>query len=139
MKKLLLFSIVLFSSSLFMTASAQCDTIATLCGKHMTSDYISDGQQYRALLRGEEIAEFEMTLYGGSRYRISACSGFQDGKLVFSILDQDRNLLFANNEYDMSPYWDFELDSTVDCIIEAKLKPGDAESGCAVLLVSFLQ
>lgn len=120
-------------------AFAQCDTIAEICEKHITSGFISDGQQYRALLRTDEIAEFEVTLYGGSTYRLSACSGFEDGNLIFTVLDQERNVLFANNEYEMAPYWDFEVSYTIDCIIEARLKPSDAESGCAVLLMGFKQ
>jgi hypothetical protein len=103
----------------------------------MSADFISDGQQYRALLRSEEIAEFDVTLYGGSTYRLSACSGLSDGNLVFTILDQERNILFSNNEYGMSPYWDFSVTHTLDAIIEARLKPSEAESGCAVLLISF--
>ena len=103
----------------------------------MSSDFISDGQQYRALLRSEEIAEFDVTLYGGSTYRLSACSGLSDGNLVFTVLDQERNVLFSNNEFGMSAYWDFDVLHTIDAIIEAKLKPSEAESGCAVLLIGF--
>jgi hypothetical protein len=128
-------------AALFISSAAfsQCDTIADICVKHISSDFISDGQQYRALLRTDEMAEFEVTLYGGSKYRISACSGFTDGNLIFTILDQQRNVLFSNNEYEMSAYWDFEVASTINAIIEAKLKPSEAESGCAVLLIGFQQ
>ena len=105
----------------------------------MGTSFISDGQNYRALLRNDEMAEFDVTLYGGSTYRISACSGLSDGNLSFSILDQERNILFSNNEHAMSPYWDFKVSYTIDAIIEAKLKPNQAESGCAVLLIGFQQ
>jgi len=126
-------------AALFISASAfsQCDTIADICVKHMSTDFISDGQNYRALLRSEEMAEFEITLFGGSTYRISACSGFDDGNLIFTILDQERNILFSNEDHEMAPYWDFEVNSTLDAIIEARLKPSEAESGCAVLLIGF--
>ena len=85
------------------------------------------------------MAEFDVTLYGGSTYRISACSGLSDGNLSFTILDEERNILFSNNEYEMAPYWDFQVSYTIDAIIEAKLKPSEAESGCAVLLIGFSQ
>lgn len=120
-------------------ASAQCDTIATLCSKHMTSKYISDGQSYRALLLDQEVAEFHVTLFGGSTYRIAACSGLSDGNLIFSVFDQERNLLFTNSEHKNAPYWDFKLKSTVDVIIEAQLAGGNTASGCAVLLIGFKQ
>ena len=108
-----LFAALFLSTEVF----SQCDTIADICLKHMSSDFLSDGQQYRALLRTDEMAEFDVTLYGGSKYRISACSGLSDGNLVFTILDQQRNVLFSNNEYEMSAYWDFEVTSTLDAII----------------------
>lgn len=134
-----LITIALLSFVFAYNASAQCDTIATLCSKHMTSKYISDGQSYRALLLDQEVAEFHVTLFGGSTYRIAACSGLTDGNLIFSVFDQERNLLFTNSEHKNAPYWDFKLKSTVDVIIEAKLAGGNIASGCAVLLIGFKQ
>ena len=131
--------ILLFTLAVSGNAFSQCDTIADMCMKHISSDFLSDGQQYRALLRSDEMAEFDVTLYGGSKYRISACSGFTDGNLIFTILDKERNILFSNNEHQMSPYWDFQVTSTLDAIIEARLKPSDSESGCAVMLIGFQQ
>ena len=119
---------------------AQCDTIANFCGKHLSNQFISDGQQYRALLLNtEETAEFHTTFYGGSTYRIAACSGLKDGNLVFSVFDSQRNQLFTNNEYKNAPYWDFKITSTIDCIIEAKLDGSNQGSGCAVVLIGFKQ
>lgn len=132
-----LIAVIAFTS--YVSASAQCDTIATLCEKHITANFISDGQDYRSLLLDDEIAEFNMTLYGGSTYRFAACSGLADGNLIFSVYDQERNLLFTNKEYSNSPYWDFNITNTVDCIIEANLDPNSLASGCAVLLVGFKQ
>lgn len=134
-----LFAIAIFSFAFVSKVNAQCDTIATLCAKHMTSQYISDGQSYRALLLDQEVAEFHVTLFGGSTYRFAACSGLSDGNLVFSVFDQERNLLFTNSEYKNAPYWDFKLKSTVDVIIEAQLAGGNTASGCAVLLIGFKQ
>ena len=119
------------------TTLAQCDTVANACLRHMTAKFISDGQHYRALLLDKEIAEFQSTFYGGSTYRIAACSGLGDGNLVFRIFDKERNLLFDNSEQQNSPYWDFKFVSTLDCTIEAQIIPGKAPSGCAVMLISF--
>ena len=66
-------------------ASAQCDTIASLCEKNITAEYIPDGQFYRALLHDDEQAEFNLTLFGGTTYRVAACSGTSDGNLIFSV------------------------------------------------------
>lgn len=119
------------------TASAQCDTIAKICSDNFTEEYLSDGQQYRALLIDDQTAEFHLTLYGGSTYRFSACSGMNDGNLIFRMYDSERNQLFSNNEHSLSPYWDFKINSTLNVIIEANLNEKKISSGCAVLLVGF--
>ena len=119
------------------SASAQCDTIATICGNNFTKDYLSDGQEYRALLIDDQTAEFHLTLYGGSTYRFGACSGLNNGNLIFRLYDQERNELFSNKEYSIAPYWDFKVSSTLDVIVEANLNEEKVSSGCAVLLVGF--
>lgn len=126
------------------SASAQMvDTVASICAKHFGDQFISDGQQYRALLMNtEETAEFHVTLYGGTLYRIAACSGLKDGNLVFSVFDTDakENLLFTNQDHKNAPYWDFKVTSTLDCVIKAKLDTeGQLSSGRAVVLIGFKQ
>jgi len=123
------------------TASAQIsDTVANSCAKHLENQFISDGQQYRALLmNADETAEFHTTLYGGTVYRIAACSGLSDGNLIFSIYDSEHNLLFTNSEYKNAPYWDFKIKNTLDVIIEAKLANSSSGSGRAVILIGFKQ
>lgn len=128
---------LLFFTVLSVGASAQCDTIANACTKHLSSAYLSDGQLYRSLLYEDQVAEFKTTLYGDTRYRIAACSGFEDGNLIVSVFDQKRNLLFTNSEFDNAPYWDFEVASSMDVIIEAQLDLNKLNSGCAVLLIGF--
>ena len=120
------------------SASAQiADTVASQCARHLENQFISDGQQYRALLmNADETAEFHTTLYGGTVY---ACSGLSDGNLVFSVYDSERNLLFTNSEFKNAPYWDFKITNTLDCLIEAKLSGSAQGSGRAVLLIGFKQ
>lgn len=131
----IVFAGVFYSQS----ASAQCDSIANICAKNnIGKEYISDGQSYRALLVDDQVAEFRATLYGGSTYRMAACTGFTDGNLYFRIFDEERNLLFDNSEYSNAPYWDFEIKSTINCTIEAQLNSSkNLTSGCAVLLMGF--
>jgi len=127
------------SAGLLCAAStfAQCDTIATLCEKNITSVYIPDGQFYRALLREDEVAEFDLTLFGGTTYRVAACSGTSDGNLIFSVYDKERNLLYSNKEFNNDPYWDLVVANTLDVTINAELDPSKANSGCAGLLIGF--
>lgn len=133
---LFLFTAVVFFGN---EAKAQCDTVTHACMRHMTNKFISDGQHYRAILLDKEIAEFQSTFYGGTTYRIAACSGLGDGNLLFRIYDKDRNVLFDNAEQKNAPYWDFKFVSTLDCTIEAQIIPGKAKSGCAVMMISFKQ
>jgi hypothetical protein len=135
--KILIAAILIFNLSFFIGAKAQCDTIASICAKHIMSPYISDGQQYRALLLQDQNAEFHTTFYGGGTYRIAACTGLKDGNLIFSVYDEERNLLFSNKDFKNAPYWDFKVNSTMDVILEATL--GGAQSGCAVVLIGFKQ
>lgn len=138
-KKILLSTF--FITAMYAYSNAQCDTIARLCATHITNSYISDGQQYRALLlNAEETAEFRTTMFAETIYRFAACSGLKDGNLIFRVLDKDRNILFTNQHFRNAPYWDFKAKSTIDVIIEAQLDPDrNPGSGCAVLLIGFKQ
>jgi len=139
--KRFVFILSFVAAGAFFKLNAQCDTIANICAKHIISTFISDGQQYRALLlNSEETAEFHSTFFGETTYRLAACSGTSDGNLIFNIYDQDRHLLFTNRNQSNAPYWDFKVKSTLETIIEAQLdanrNPG---SGCAVILIGFKQ
>ncbi|MEO8591452.1 MAG: hypothetical protein ABI432_18875 [Flavobacteriales bacterium] len=136
MRRTLLLSILVATGSV---ASAQtlCESIATRCEQHITANYIPDGQFYRALLQGDEVAEFGLTLFGGTTYRVAACSGDSDGILVFSVYDKEHNLLFSNRDQSNAPYWDLAVASTLDVTMEATLDPSKAGSGCAVMLIGF--
>jgi len=114
-----------------------CEPIATRCEQHITTEYIPDGQFYRALLQGDEVAEFGLTLFGGSTYRVAACSGQADGILIFSVYDKERNLLFTNKAHSNAPYWDLSVASSIDVTVEAALDASKAGSGCAVMLIGF--
>lgn len=141
MKKFILAISLVISAAFINNTKAQCDTIASICAKHIISTFVSDGQQYRSLLlNSEETAEFKTTFFGETTYRIAACSGTSDGNLIFNIYDQDRHLLFTNRDKKNAPYWDFKVKSTLETIIEGQLdankNPG---SGCAVILIGFKQ
>ncbi len=135
-QKYTLLFLVLFTGVLS-NSFAQCDTIATICEKNISQDFLSDGQEYRALLIEEETAEFHLTLYGESEYRFAACSGLKQSNLLFSVYDKDRNVIFSNKDHEIAPYWDFKVTNTLDVMVEANLNLNNLGSGCAVLLVGF--
>lgn len=147
MKKFLVLLFTLAAAGFAHKANAQCDTIASACGKFIKAPFVSDGQAYRALVLPNQEAEFRTTFYAGTTYRIAACSGKGDGNLLFSIYtenidnpNEQRNKIFASAEHKDAPYWDFKVTTTVDVVITATLNPKTgASSGCAVLLVGFKQ
>jgi hypothetical protein len=134
MKKSILTLLIVISATL---GYSQCDSLAGICEKHITKNYITDGQAYRALLNGTEVAEFKTTLFGGNTYRIAACSGTDDGNLIFRIYDQEKNLLFTSGEFSNTPYWDFVIENTMVVTIEANLDNTRSSSGCAVVIIGF--
>jgi len=132
--------IIISALSVFsLSAFAQADTITKVCEQHLSVPYVSDGQQYRTLLNGDETAEFRTFFYAGSQYRIVGCSGLEDGNLIFKLYDQDRNLIFTNEDYENAPYWDFKFNSSMECTVEAVLDSKNAQSGFATLLIGFKQ
>lgn len=140
MKKITTLAFAAILALVLNSTFAQVDVTTGLCTKYIKSPYISDGQQYKALLNGEEIAEFHATFYGGTTYRIIGATGQTEGNLIFSLYDKERNLLFTNRDYQNSIYWDFKFTSTIDCIIEAELDAtSKAKSGFAIMLIGFKQ
>ena len=115
---------------------SQCDEVARSSEQYFDKNFISDGQTYRALLYDDQVAEFSTLFFGGSTYRLSANTGTDKG-IIFRVLDKNRNVIFSSSDYEKSPYWDFEVESTLNCIIEAHLDPAVQNSGCAVILIGF--
>lgn len=143
MRKLVSLGIILLSYS-GLSYSQECDSLVNVCYTHLTADsktgktFISDGQVYQAFVDAEQSAEFKVTLYGGSLYRIATTAGSDDNYVIFNVYDQDRNLLFTNSGDNKNhPYWDFKIDNTLDCYIEAYLDIDKKVSGCLVLLIGF--
>ena len=118
-------------------SNAQADTIMNFCSQFIKYPYISDGQEYLALITEGETAEFRATFYGGATYRIVACSGLTKNNLIFRLYDKDRNELFSSSDHQNTQFWNFQFNSTIDCIIEAELDPNSASSGFALLLIGF--
>lgn len=134
---------------LSLSSSAQeCDSLVKVCYNYLNADaskgkvFISDGQVYQAFVDVEQSAEFKVTFYGGSTYRICTTAGTKDNYVIFNVYDQERKLLFSNKDFkdkkkDNPPYWDFKIENTLDCYVEAYLDIDKKVSGCLVLLIGF--
>ena len=65
MKKVFIILVGIISITFYVAVMAQTtDEVMNHCVKFITHPYISDGQQYRALLNEDEVAEFHATFYG---------------------------------------------------------------------------
>jgi hypothetical protein len=142
MKKIISLLTLVFLTGLSSYAQ-ECDSLVNVCYKYLAADqksgkvFISDGQVYKAFVDAEQSAEFKVTLYGGSLYRIAATAGEKDDYVIFNVYDKERNLLFSNKDHNNKPYWDFKIDNTLDCYIETNLDLDKKVSGCIVVLLGF--
>lgn len=120
-------------------ANAQADSTMKLCSAFIAPPFVSDGQQYQALVNNDETAEFYTTFYGGAVYRIAAATGLNIGNVIFTVYDENKNELFTNKDYKNAPYWDFYFSSSINCIIEARLDTKNVDSGIIYMLIGFKQ
>lgn len=107
------------------------------CANLLTSGFVSDGQEYKAKLDENNKAKFYTTFYGGSQYRIIACSDIKNYPLIFSVYDTEKNLLFCNKDNNYTPYWNFTFTSTIDCIIEFEYDTEKPLIDEVMLLIGF--
>ncbi len=136
-KGFFLFFILFFALSIFMPSQANSqEEIIEPCDNLLHTPFISNGQPFRAFLTGDEIAEFHTTFLNGNLYRLIACSA-KNEPIIFSVYDTDRNLLYTNTEHNNTNTWDFKIDGSIECIIEAKLDKKLATSGMALLYIGF--
>jgi len=88
----IILTLTLFSLNSF----SQIEQLKKTCSINFPSNYISDGQEYFAALKPDQRIEFRTTFYADNTYRISACTNAKKGKLVFTVYDTEKNLLFTN-------------------------------------------
>lgn len=116
--------------------NSQAEAIENSCKACFESPFIITGRPFRSLLTGDEVAEFHTTLFSGTTYRIAVGNG-EKSNVIFSVYDDDHNLLFTSKDYDNAPYWDFTADGYMDCIVEARLDNTKASSGFAIVMTGF--
>jgi hypothetical protein len=116
--------------------NSQEDQLVKECLTSLKSPFIAGDSSLKAFLTGEEVAEFRTTLFDGNTYRILLCS-HQAGLIEFSLFDSNRNLLYTSSEYGDTGSWDFKMEGSMECIIEARLNNDLAESGMAMLIIGF--
>lgn len=119
-----------------LSVNSQEETMISTCKDYFKAPYVVSGQPFKALLTGSEVAEFHTSLFAGTTYRIVACQSGMNN-IIFSVYDKNRNLLFSNKNHDFSPFWDFNVMGSLDCIVEAQLDPSKSTSGMALIMLGF--
>jgi len=117
--------------------SAQVEQLQNICSLYFSPEYISDGQEYFAQLKPDLKVEFRTTFFGENTYRIVACTNLRKGELIYSVYDTEKNLLFSNLNYELSPYWDFRFSSTITCIIQVDVRSSKFQPGYVMLLIGY--
>ena len=107
------------------------------CDSYLGSGFVSDGQEYKAKLDENNKAKFYTTFYGGSQYRLVACSNIEKYPLIMSLYDTEKNLLFCNKDHDYTPFWNFTFTSTIDCIVELEFDTEEQLTDEVMLLIGF--
>ena len=138
MKKVMILLIVFFFIGLFkpLTINSQEDEILAGCKASLRSPFIVSERTFKALLTGEEVAEFRATFFSGTVYRLVSC-GFESENVQFTVMDTNRNIIFASTNYKNADLWDFQMEGSMECIIEARLKTERVKSGMIFMLLGF--
>jgi len=129
-------ALTIISTLIAWSANSQEISIKS-CDNLLNSGFVSDGQEYIAKPDENNKATFHATFYGGSNYRVVACSDVEEIPLILTVYDTEKNLLFCNKSYDYTSYWNFTFTSTIDCIIEIEFDHEILIQNEVMLLIGF--
>jgi len=124
------------------TAVAQCNGFTKKKCIPMLAPYIHNGQLNSTTLMPGENAELLMSFYSGQEYRLLIAGQEILGTIQFKVMDSDHKVLFDNKEHNGAKFWDFNVKSTQQLIVEVivpeqKVDNSLAQSGCVAVLVGF--
>jgi len=133
-------SVLLFAFS--SQASAQCKGFAKKICKEELGPYTHDGNYHAAILTEGEEAELYKTFYSDQEYRLAICGNNNLPPIEFKILDNNKNVLYSNKDYDYAKTWDFKLESSQQLKLVVKVTTFEEEadapaSGCVAILFGF--
>jgi hypothetical protein len=129
--------LLIIATTFAISVNGQALKIEEKVKSYFDKSYISDGQIYRVMLNEDEEGEFEVTFFSGTRYRVAISSTLPNSDINYSITDSNRNIIFNNEEFDNSPYWDFVFTSTFDCNVIVKLNNEQVKSGIVIMMIGY--
>jgi len=118
---------------------SQCRSfVKNNCGEAM-GDYVPAENFNAAKLQPGDVAEVEMTFYGGEDYRLLICSHELLGDIAFQVLDTEDNVLFDNAENEMTHNFDFKVEGTQNLKVKINVSSNNDAAlnpqGCVAILV----
>lgn len=108
------------------------------------SPYIHNGQVNSSVLLSGDKAELTLTFYAGQSYRLLVSTHEALGKTYFIMKDATGKQLFTNKDKEGVGYWDFNVESTQQLVVQLvcpdqETASGVIPSGCVSILVGFKQ
>ena len=123
-------------------AQSSCKGFSKKFCKQPKDEFIPNPQTMDAELAVGESADCQMLFYKNHDYRIFVCAEETLGDVHFKLKTSKGDVLFDNQDYDMTTIWDFSMTSTQRLIIEvgsegAASDDGFTETGCVSILIGY--
>jgi len=125
-------------------AIAQCNTFTKKKCMPILKPFIHNGQLNSVTLSPGESASLMLTFYIDTDYRLAVCGQEILGDVYYKVMKKDSTLVFDSKTQKNPQFWDFNVKSTQQMIVEVtapdrKMKGGESfeDMGCASVLVGF--
>lgn len=122
--------------------NAQCKAFAKKDCLPQLSPYTHDGNYHAAVLVEGEEAELYKTFYSDMDYRVAIVGEGKLPSVEFTILDENKNVIYSNKNNNYAKTFDFKLENSKQLKLVVKVipfsKPGDVPvSGCVAIMFGF--
>lgn len=123
------------------TANAQCDDKETRKKvKAGLQEYVfetASSKQFNAFREPRKVIDATFSVYSDEQYRIiNLCSGFNQ-KVVFSIYDSKKKLIYTNDKDPSEKSFDFKALETGDYTIRFNFSEESTPTGCVSFAVGY--
>jgi hypothetical protein len=132
----------LFLAIATLNVNAQCKAFAKKECLPQLSPYTHDGNYHAAVLVEGEEAELYKTFYSDMEYRVAIVGESKLPNIEFTVLDEDKNVIYSNKNNNYAKTWEFKLENSKQLKLVVKVtqfnKPGDVPaSGCVAIMFGF--
>lgn len=123
-------------------ANAQCKTFAKKNCLPELGSFTHDGNYHATTLTVGEEAELFKTFYSDIQYRLAVVGAENLPAVEFTVIDANKNILFASKEADYPKTWDFRLESSQQLRFVIKVTSLDVReeippAGCVAIMFGF--